>query len=106
VPPDDALGYTSRSIPPDSATCLDLQLATSAPKKFAHPTVTPTIEQGAFNVPTGGVFFDNKFYAFFWTDHCFTPSLLTPNPRTPLRLPTPGACLETPHNSSIGQRAS
>lgn len=33
VPPDDALGYTSRTTPPDSATCLDLQLATSAPKK-------------------------------------------------------------------------
>jgi Domain of unknown function (DUF4185) len=103
VPPDDALGYTSRTTPPDSATCLDLQIATSAPKKFAHPTVTPTIQQGSFNVPTGGVFFDKKFYAFFWTDHCLIPSALTPNPRTPLRLPEPGACLETPQNSSIGR---
>ena len=59
VPPDDALGYTSRTIPPDTTTCLDLQLATLAPKKFAHPTVTPAIQQGSFNVPTGGVFFDN-----------------------------------------------
>jgi Domain of unknown function (DUF4185) len=103
VPPDDALGYTSRMTPPNGATCLDLQVATSAPKKFAHPTVTPTIQQGSFNVPTGGVFFDNKLYAFFWTDHCLTPSALTPNPRTPLRLPVPGACLETPQNSSIGR---
>lgn len=79
VPPDDALGYTSRTTPPDSAACLDLQLATSAPKKFAHPTVTPTILQRSFNVPTGGVFFDNKFYAFFWTDHCLFPSALTRN---------------------------
>jgi hypothetical protein len=50
VPPDDALGYTSRTTTPDSATCLDLQLATSAPKKFAHPTLTPTIQQGSFNL--------------------------------------------------------
>ena len=56
VPPDDALGYTSRTTPPDSVTCLDLQLATSAPKKFAHPMVAPTIQQGSFNVPTSGVF--------------------------------------------------
>jgi len=102
-PPDDALGHTSRTTPPDSATCLDLQIATSAPNKFAHPKVTPRIQQGSFNVPTGGVFFDNTFYAFFWTDHCLTPSALTPNRRTPLRRPTPGACLETPQNSSIGR---
>jgi hypothetical protein len=49
------------------------------------------------------VFFNNKLYVFFWTDHCLTPSALTPNPRTPLRLPAPSACLETPQNSSIGR---
>jgi hypothetical protein len=103
VPPDDALGYTSRTTPPDSVTCLDLQLATSAPKKFAHPMVAPTIQQGSFNVPTGGVFFDNTFYAFFWTDHCLIPSALTPNKRAPLRLPAPGTCPETPQNSSTGR---
>jgi len=102
-PPDDALGFTSRTTPPDAATCLDLQLVTSSPKKYAHPAVTPKIQQGWFNVPTGGVFFDNTFYAFFWTDHCFIPSPLEPNPRTPLRLPTPGACVETPQNSSVGR---
>jgi len=102
-PPDDALGFTSRTTPPDAATCLDLQLVTSSPKKYAHPAVTPKIQQGWFNVPTGGVFFDNTFYAFFWTDHCFIPSPLEPNPRTPLRLPTPCACVETPQNSSVGR---
>ena len=102
-PPDDALGFTSRTTPPDNTTCLDLELVTSAPKKYAHPTVTPKIQQGWFNVPTGGVFFDNTLYAFFWTDHCFIPSPLEPNPRTPLRLPAPGACVETPQNSSVGR---
>jgi hypothetical protein len=74
VPPDDALGLTDRTAPPDGATCLGLQLAVSAPKTFAHPTVHPPIQQGSFNVPTGGVFFDNMFYRFFWTDHCLVPS--------------------------------
>src|SRR5262249_52058327 len=45
-PPDDALGFTSRTTPPDNTTCLDLQLVTSAPKKYAHPTVAPKIQQG------------------------------------------------------------
>jgi hypothetical protein len=77
VPPDDALGSTMRTTPPDSTACLDLQLITSAPKTFAHPTVQPTIQQGTFNVPSGGVFLDNTFYAFFWTDHCAFPSGLS-----------------------------
>src|SRR5262249_12026140 len=53
VPPDDALGLTWRTALPDSNTCLDLQLALSAPKTFAHPTVHPPIQQGSFNVPSG-----------------------------------------------------
>jgi hypothetical protein len=104
VPPDDALGSTTRTAPPDSTTCLDLQLITSAPKTFAHPTVHPTIQQGTFNVPSGGVFLDNTFYAFFWTDHCVFPTALRPEPHTPLRRPPPSAtCLETPENSSVGR---
>ncbi len=84
VPPDDALGWTTRTAPPDSSTCLDLQLATKAPQKFAHPTVFPPILQGSFNVPSGGIFFDNIFYAFFWTNHCVLPGVLTPDPGAPL----------------------
>jgi hypothetical protein len=104
VPPDDALGSTTRTTPPDGTACLDLQLITSAPKTFAHPTVQPTIQQGTFNVPSGGVFLDNTFYAFFWTDHCAFPAGLGPEPRTPLRRPPPGgACLETPESSSVGR---
>ncbi len=104
VPPDDALGWTTRTALPDSNTCLDLLLATSSPKTFAHPTVHPPIQQGSFNVPSGGVFFDDKFYAFFWTDHCVLPGVLTPDPGTPLSLPPANAdCAQTPENNSVGR---
>jgi hypothetical protein len=89
VPPNDALGWTTRTTVPDSKTCLDLQFATSAPKTFAHPTVLPAIKQGLFNVPSGGVFLDAKFYAFFWTNHCEAPATLTPDSDAPLSLPAP-----------------
>jgi len=104
VPPDDALGFTTRTAAPNASTCLDLQLATSAPETFAHPTVQPPIQQGSFNVPSGGVFFDNTFYAFFWTDHCVIPTSLTPDPVTPLHRPPPSAtCPEIPESNSVGR---
>jgi Domain of unknown function (DUF4185) len=104
VPPDDALGLTTRTAEPDSKTCLDLALVTSAPKIFAHPTVEPPIQQGSFNVPTGGVFFADTLFAFFWTDHCLVPSLLLPDPGAPLTLPAPSVtCAEIPANNSIGR---
>jgi hypothetical protein len=104
APPDDALGFTTRTAVPTASTCLDLQVATSAPKTFAHPTVQPPIQQGSFNVPTGGVFFDNTFYAFFWTDHCVIPTALTPDPTSPLDRPPPSAtCPEIPESSSVGR---
>jgi hypothetical protein len=88
-PPDDALGWTTRTTKPDNKSCLDLQLAISAPKIFAHPTVTPPIRQGTFNVPSGGIIVGNAFYAFFWTDHC-----------------VPGqACPETSMFNTIGRSA-
>jgi Domain of unknown function (DUF4185) len=104
APPDDAVGFTTRTAVPNASTCLDLQLATSVPKTFAHPTVQPSIQQGLFNVPTGGVFLDNTFYAFFWTDHCVFPTGLAPDPITPLRRPPPSAtCPEIPESSSVGR---
>jgi hypothetical protein len=106
VPPDDALGWTTRSgsDAPDPTTCLDLQLATSAPHEFAHPTVHPAIQQGSFNVPTGGVFLDEKLYAFFWTDHCAVFRPLTTDPPSPLSLPPAYAgCPETADSNSIGR---
>jgi hypothetical protein len=103
VPPDDALGWTTRTVPPDPTSCLDLQLATSAPQNFAHPRVLPAIKQGSFNVPSGGIFLDGSLYAFFWTDHCAAPQFLTPDAGDPLSLPPPGStCLEIPAISSIG----
>jgi Domain of unknown function (DUF4185) len=103
APPDDALGFTTRTAVPDAATCLGLELV-KAGSAFAHPTVQPTIQQGSFNVPTGGVFLNNTLYAFFWTGHCVLPTGLTPNPVTPLQRPAPSAtCPETPDNSSIGR---
>src|SRR3974390_2171753 len=48
IPPDDALGVTTRTAPPDPTTCLGLDLVTTAPNAFAHPTVQPPILQGAF----------------------------------------------------------
>lgn len=102
--PDDALGFTTRTAVPDSKTCLDLQLVTSAPKTFAHPTVTPAIQQGTFNVPSGGVFLDGKLFAFFWTNHCALPNLYGPNPTAPQTLPPPSArCAEIPLNNSLGR---
>lgn len=106
VPPDDALGWTTRpgSDAPDATTCLDLQLATSAPQKFAHPTVHPPIQQGTFNVPTGGVFLDEKLYAFFWTNHCAAFRPLITDPPSPLSLPPAFAgCPETSDSNSIGR---
>ena len=104
VPPDDALGWTTRTATPDPTTCLGLQLATSAPQIFAHPTVTPAIQQGSFNVPSGGVFLNDTLNAFFWTDHCVFPGVLAPDPATPLTLPPPESlCAEIPANNSIGR---
>jgi hypothetical protein len=103
VPPDDALGWTTRTAAPGGRGCLDLKLAT-ARRSFAHPTVTPAIKQGLFDVPSGGIFLDNRLYAFFWTDHCAQPSPLAPDPVTPLSLPAAaGTCLEIPVINSVGR---
>ncbi len=91
VPPDDALGFTMRRAAPDATTCAGLELATSAPHTFAHPTVRPPIPQGTFNVPSGGIFIDRQLFAFFWTDHCAAPGVLAPMPLAPLTLPAPTA---------------
>jgi hypothetical protein len=104
IPPDDTIGSTTRVAPPDSASCIGLQIVVSAPKVFAHPTVQPPIEQGSFNVPTGGVFVEDKFYAFFWTNHCVFPlTPLPPDPDAPLTLPpASGVCPEVPLSNSLG----
>lgn len=105
IPPDDAIGYTTSTEPPRKRDCLELELVKQG-GAFAHPTVSPWIPQGSFNVPTGGVFVDNKLYAFFWTDHCVSlpPLPLKPDPDTPLRLPRPYKdCPQTPQLNTIGR---
>jgi hypothetical protein len=110
-PPDDSVGWTTRTTTPDSSTCLGLQVATAAPQRFAPPTVSPAILQGSFNVPTGGVFLKNRLYAFFWTDHCTLRGVLAPIhdspiglPQSPLSLP-PGnrRCPEISSFNSLGR---
>lgn len=105
VPPDDAIGRTQRTGPPDAKTCLDLAFVGAGRGMLGHPTVTPAIQQGSFNVPTGGVAVDGRLYAFFWTDHCVIPDPFGPNAATPLALPAQppgGLCPETALNNSLG----
>jgi hypothetical protein len=105
VPPDDALGKTMRTAAPDSKTCLDMTLFGAGQRgTFGHPTVTPAIHQGSFNVPTGGVYVGGKFWAWFWTNHCWLPDNLTPLPATPLVPPAASVhCFEAPGSNSVGR---
>jgi hypothetical protein len=110
VPPDDSVGTSTLKTTPTSGTCLDLKVATvpgSSPPAFAPPTVTPKIDQGFFNVPTGGVYAHPSLYVFFWTNHCLQPDKdLGPSPSDPLAPPTTGlspSCDESnPALNSIG----
>jgi hypothetical protein len=107
-PPDDGLAHTSRTAAPDNTTCLDLKFyGTGRRGSLAHPTVTPPIQQGSFNVPTGGIEVNGKIYAFFWTNHCILSDPYGPNSTTPLVLPPaialPIPCDETAHRNSIGR---
>ncbi len=104
VPPDDALGRTKRTAAPDSKTCLDMSFFGAGRRGLGRPTVTPAIQQGAFNVPTGGITVGGNFFAFFWTDHCVFPDLFWPDAKTPLKLPPAGAfCPEITASNSIGR---
>jgi len=104
VPPDDAVGVTSRTAAPDASTCLDMKMLSPGPGALGHPTVTPAIQQGAFNVPTGGISVGGQVYAFFWTNHCVFVDPFGPNSSTPLTLPAPGAgCPENALSNSLGR---
>ena len=103
VPPDDAMGVTTRTAAPDSSDCLDMKLVGGGRGTFGHPVVTPAIQQGSFNVPTGGVFANDNLFAFFWTAHCTFPDPFGPNDATPLVLPAASAtCLENAASNSLG----
>jgi hypothetical protein len=105
VPPDDAVGYTTQTAAPIASTCLGMKMFSPAPGSLTHPTVTPAIQQGSFNVPTGGITIGGVIYAFFWTDHCFWPDPFGSNAATPLVLPPqrpPNLCPETAASNSLG----
>ena len=104
VPPDDAMGVTTRTAAPDKMTCLDMTLLGGGRRTFGHPVVTPKVQQGSYNVPTGGVYVDNLIFAFFWTSHCTFADPFGPNAATPLVLPAASAtCLEKPVSNSLGR---
>ena len=105
IPPDDAIGITTRTQTPDANKCVGMKIRTSKPKTFARVTVTgpQTINQGFFNVPSGGVSAGGVLYAFFWTGHCDQPANLLPSASDPLARPASSAgCPETDARSSIG----
>jgi hypothetical protein len=108
VPPDDSVGITVRTAPPDSTHCLDIVINHNAAKKFIPPTITGPIKvnQGYFNVPSGGVSVAGILYAFFWTNHCMNPNSLLPSPLYPLALSqaSPSSnCPETTDRNSLGK---
>ncbi|MGB8214881.1 MAG: DUF4185 domain-containing protein [Anaerolineales bacterium] len=108
VPPDDAVGITVRTAPPDASTCLDLQVNHTIAGKFIPASITGPIKvkQGFFNVPSGGVSAGGLLYAFFWTAHCVHPNPLNPSPLTPLARPVANPfndCPETDARNSLGK---
>ncbi len=109
IPPDDAVGFTTRTQPPGpDGKCLELQIndKPSPPRTFAPATVVgpPGIKQGFFNVPSGGVSADGGLFGFFWTDHCAGPNDLAPSTDAPLARPKASPrCPETDERNSIGR---
>lgn len=109
VPPDDSVGMTVRTAPPNATDgkCLQLQINADASGKFAPATIIGPIQvkQGFFNVPSGGVSVGDSLFAFFWTDHCTDPNPLPPAQQDPLARPpvdpTHG-CPETDARNSVG----
>jgi hypothetical protein len=110
VPPDDSVGFTLRTTPPDAADgkCLELQFNHDALNKYVSPTITGPIpvKQGFFNVPSGGVSLGSLLYAFFFTDHCADPNLLSRSAQNPLTRPVANPttkCSETDRSNSVGR---
>jgi hypothetical protein len=107
IPPDDSVGITVRKAPPDSSSCLDLEINHTAARVFIPATITGPVKvhQGYFNVPSGGVSVGGLLYAFFWTDHCVDPNPLNPSLLFPLARPPVSLsvdCPETDSRNSVG----
>jgi hypothetical protein len=109
IPPDDAVGFTTRQEPPSNdGKCLELQIhdKPSPPRTFAPATIVgpPRIKQGFFNVPSGGVSAEGGLFGFFWTDHCVDGSDLGFSLNAPLARPKASPkCPESDDRNSIGR---
>ena len=104
--PGDAVGIVTRTAPPgNDGQCLGLVVQQETDGTFAPATVVgaPYVQQGFFNVPSGGLGVAGRLTAFFWTHHCARPNPLDPSPEAPLARPAarPG-CPETDAENSIG----
>lgn len=109
IPPDDAVGLTTRREPPgNDGKCLELRIhdKPAPPRTFAPATIVGPIKikQGFFNVPSGGVSVGGELFGFFWTDHCGSPNRLDPSPDAPLARPNANQkCPESDGRNSIGR---
>jgi Domain of unknown function (DUF4185) len=117
APPNDAVGIVTAQAPPSTTACLGMRILdkpgltmrikdSGAPMPvFAPATVTGPmrIDQGFFDVPSGGVSMAGALYGFFWTGHCAKGHPLAPSPQAPLARPGGDArCPEDDHRNSIG----
>jgi len=107
IPPDDAVGFTTRHGPPgNDGKCLELQINDKAARAFAPATHhrSDRIRQGFFNVPSGGVSANGGLFGFFWTDHCSDGNDLGPLPNAPLVRPTASPkCPESDERNRSGR---
>ena len=117
-PPNDAVGIVTRKEAPDSADCLGMTINDVAGQtmqiegkgealKIYQPAtvVSPKpIQQGFFDVPTGGVSVGGALYGFFWADHCAKGHAVGPGP-DPLARPAQkdDRCPEDDVQNSIGR---
>ncbi len=104
---NDAVGVTTRTATPTSSACIGMTVNhyATTPPTFDPSTIIPAnvVDQGWFNVPSGGVTVGGYLDGFFWTNHCVKPHKLLPSPGAPLARPAAGGgCPETPLRNSIG----
>jgi hypothetical protein len=105
-PRDDAVGWITSRTAPTRSQCPDLTINSDPGPKYTPAAVTgpPQVLQGYFNVPSGGVSSGGGVSAFFWTNHCGSPTPLDANPPFPLARPAPTAqCPESDQRNSVGQ---
>ncbi len=108
-PPNDSVGMTQRTTPPTASDgkCLELQVNHDA-GKFTPALITGPVkvDQGSFNVPSGGVSLNDALYVFFWTNHCGGPNKLAPDQQHPLARPAVSndkKCPENDAHNSLGR---